>query len=165
MCATLTLTCFSALLLLFQDTLLIVYGHWSWYLQTRAKCTRPCNELVPNVSPALPALHAFSGCDSTSSFLRKRNTVPCKLMRSSQPSSDSILAVGVSNHVTDDILSAVEQFICVTWLDACVMASWTIKLQVKPLLQFTIPYSFSKWLAVFNISVTIESPRSLRNEQ
>ena len=87
------------------------------------------------------------------------------MMCSSQPSSDSILAVGVSNHVTDDILSAVEQFICITWLDACVIASWAIKLQVKPLLQFTTPYSFSKWLAVFNISVTIESPRSQRNEQ
>ena len=36
-------------------------------------------------------------------------------MRSSQPSSDSILAVGVSNHVTDDILSAVEQFICIKY--------------------------------------------------
>ena len=54
-------------------------------------------------------------CDSTSAFLHKRNIVPCKLMRSSQPSSDSLLAVGDNNHVTDDILSAVEQFICIKY--------------------------------------------------
>jgi len=45
-------------------------------------------------------MHAFSGCDSTSSFLRKRNTVPCKLMCSSQPSSDSILAVATTSLMT-----------------------------------------------------------------
>ena len=119
MCATLTLTCFPAL----QDTLLIVYGHWSWYLQTRAKCTRLCNELVPHLSSiAGTACLQWMWQHKLISSQKKHSAMMC----SSQPSSDSILAVGISNHVTDDILSAVEQFICITWLDACVMARWTI---------------------------------------
>ena len=47
--------------------------------------------------------HQWRGC-----WLLLPRMNQCKLMRSGQPSSDSVLEVGVRNHITDDILSAVE---------------------------------------------------------
>ena len=60
-----------------------------------------CRHCMPSVDVTIQA-----------HFSTKGKKVFCKLMRSSQSSTDSFLGVGVSNHVTDDILSAVEQFIC-----------------------------------------------------
>ena len=58
--------------------------------------------------------HCMPSVDVTTQahFSAKGKKVFCKLMRSSQSSTDSFLGVGVSNRVIDDILSAVEQFIC-----------------------------------------------------
>jgi len=57
-------------------------------------------------------LHAFTACDSTSSFVRKAKRALFKLMRTSQPAIDAFLRVGVvSNYITDDTLSALEQFV------------------------------------------------------
>ena len=53
------------------------------------------NELGQYVSEALPALHAFTGCDRTSSFVHKAKRAPFKLMRTSQPAIDAFCRVGV----------------------------------------------------------------------
>jgi len=71
------------------------------------------NKLGPDVCEALPALHAFTGCDSTSSFVRKEKKAPFKLMTKSGPATDAFRRLGlVGNHITDDTLSALEQLVC-----------------------------------------------------
>ena len=68
--------------------------------------------LGPTVCAALPAVHAFSGCDSTSAFVRKGKLMPFRLLKKSPEFQASFALLGTSEKVSDDVYQSVEEFTC-----------------------------------------------------
>jgi len=58
-------------------------------------------ELGPDLCAALPAFHAFTGCDYTSSFVCKGKVRPFKLLEKSQEFQESFAASGLCTPVPD----------------------------------------------------------------
>jgi len=85
--------------LLCQDSQQTVHGQWMRQTHRRVLDIHLCaNKLGRDVCRALPALHAFTECDSTSSFVSHW---------------DAFRRLGlVGNHITDDTVSALQQFVC-----------------------------------------------------
>lgn len=70
------------------------------------------NELGPDFCHALLNLHAFSGCDTTSSFLRHgKKSVLSKLEKNRQ-FFPSFKLLGQSPTVSNELLSSLEEFVC-----------------------------------------------------
>ena len=61
---------------------------------------------------ALLGMHAFTGCDSTSSFLRKGKMRPYKLLKSSSDWWSIFQEIGASLDISSQLLSSLERFVC-----------------------------------------------------
>ena len=60
----------------------------------------------------LPAIHAYSGCDTTSAFVRKGKLVALKLLRQ-QPQYLQVFAqLGISADIPDSLYRGLEHFTC-----------------------------------------------------
>ena len=69
-----------------------------------------------DVAQALPGLHAFTGCDSTSAFVRKGKKQPLKLLKSRPEFIEAFCALGQLADVVDDMLfTKLEHFVCVLY--------------------------------------------------
>ena len=66
--------------------------------------------LGSNVCSALPGLHAFTGCDSVSSFSRRGKKQSYKLIRSGH--WDAMKMLGASLSVSEDLVQLCEVFVC-----------------------------------------------------
>ena len=69
-------------------------------------------KLDPSVVKALPALHAFTGCDYTASFMNKGKVKPLDLMMKSQTHIDAFAQLGENETITHEVESKIESFVC-----------------------------------------------------
>jgi len=70
------------------------------------------NKLGPSMCKALPAFHALTGCDSTSSLAGIGKTKSWKTITKSTTHQDSLGNVGQSPDVDDELTRRVEAFVC-----------------------------------------------------
>ncbi|XP_057305868.1 uncharacterized protein LOC130647831 [Hydractinia symbiolongicarpus] len=69
-------------------------------------------KLGKNICMALPAYHAFTGCDYTASFSRKGKIRPFKLLEKNESVQDVFKQLGTNLDVTDDAFATLEKFVC-----------------------------------------------------
>jgi len=70
-------------------------------------------QLDPDICAALPSFHAFTGCDTTSAFVRKGKKGPFKLLRNSKYAVDAFKTVGTTPSViTETTVAELEKFVC-----------------------------------------------------
>ena len=61
---------------------------------------------------ALPAYHALTGCDYTSSFMKKRKVKPFKLLQKNEAVQDALIALGETNSLEQDNTEVLEKYVC-----------------------------------------------------
>jgi len=62
---------------------------------------------------ALPAFHAFTGCDSTSAFVRKGKRGPFKLLSNTPSATTAFNTIGtVCDHIDETTVKQLESFVC-----------------------------------------------------
>lgn len=65
---------------------------------------------------ALPAIHAFTGCDTSSAFVKRGKTGPLKLLKSQRDDFlDAFLSLGRSPDVSDHLYEKLEHFVCIMY--------------------------------------------------
>lgn len=69
-------------------------------------------KVTPEITDALPALHALSGCDYTASFMRKGKQRPYEVMVKNERFTKAMCALGSSDKVDMDVAAALEEFVC-----------------------------------------------------
>ena len=65
-----------------------------------------------SVCVSLPALHAFTGCDYTSSFSRKGKIKPLKLLEKIPTFQEAFGFLGSQDEVPEDVMKKVNTFVC-----------------------------------------------------
>lgn len=65
-----------------------------------------------DISTALLGLHAFTGCDTTSAFMRKGKVHPLKVMQKNDDYVNAFKKLGELEEVPDDVVDALEKFTC-----------------------------------------------------
>ena len=68
--------------------------------------------LDAEVCQALPGMHAFTGCDSTSAFVGKGKKQAFQLVKSDRDMCNIMKAVGTSFDVSEEQLDGCERFVC-----------------------------------------------------
>ena len=99
--------------------------HFSWDIQAtlffrtgtkNRKRTIHINQIAAKqgraVCQALPALHALTGCDSTSAFKGRGKKVGLALIQHSSSDREAVARLGVSLDLSEDVLSRCEAFVC-----------------------------------------------------
>jgi len=77
------------------------------------KCAK---ELDSDICAALPAFHAFTGCDTTSAFVRKGKKGPLKQLRNNHVAVEAFKTVGTNADViSDTTLQEMERFVCMMY--------------------------------------------------
>ena len=61
---------------------------------------------------ALPAYHAFTGCDYTSSFMKNGKVKPFKLLEKNEVVQDALIALGEINYLEQDNTEVLEKYVC-----------------------------------------------------
>ena len=74
--------------------------------------TTLANNLGKAVCCALPALHAFTGCDYTASFLRKGKLRPFEILQTSTEFQNAFSKLGSNEELAQEILNTLESFVC-----------------------------------------------------
>ena len=67
----------------------------------------------------LPSLHAFSGCDTVSAFVRKGKILPLKLLKGNPEFLHLFEELGSSISVDDNLLTGLEHFTCQMYKKSC----------------------------------------------
>jgi len=74
---------------------------------------RIANALGNEVTSALPALHAFTGCDTVRAFVGKGKVRPLKLMQGSTKNIQTFKQLGVvADTLPSDVMEGLENFVC-----------------------------------------------------
>ena len=68
--------------------------------------------LGKNLCMALPAYHAFTGCDHTASFSRKGKVRPLRLLEKTESAIEAFVALGTNAEITKEIIETIEAFVC-----------------------------------------------------
>lgn len=63
-------------------------------------------------SKALLGFHAFTGCDTTSAFMRKGKVRPFKLLQKRETFIDTFIRLGESDVLSNDVIDSLESFVC-----------------------------------------------------
>ena len=80
---------------------------------SRLLSVRPVAEKCgPAVSSAFLSLHAFTGCDSVSSFKGKGKVKPFRMMQEKPEFMDTFRLLGTSWDLTEDVFVRLERFVC-----------------------------------------------------
>ena len=69
-------------------------------------------KLGDHIVSALPGLHAFAGCDSTSAFSGEGKKSFYKLFTSNDEFCEAMLQLGDSTEVSEDLFAACEAGLC-----------------------------------------------------
>ena len=69
-------------------------------------------QVSPTMAEALPALHAFTGCDYTASFMNKGKLKALDIMVKSNTYSETFAKLGNEAMVPPDVVSVIEAFVC-----------------------------------------------------
>lgn len=76
--------------------------------------TKIANSIGPAMCAALPGLHAFTGCDYTSAFVRKGKNRPYNIVAKSEKFQDAFASL--SHAVpTDEVVKSLHDFVCVLY--------------------------------------------------
>ena len=71
------------------------------------------SNLGHDVASALPAFHAFTGCDTVSAFVSKGKKRPFKLLQNSQQHTETFQLLGQSaDSLPDEVMQGLEDFVC-----------------------------------------------------
>ncbi|XP_072389393.1 uncharacterized protein [Diabrotica undecimpunctata] len=70
------------------------------------------NKLGPKISKALPALHAFTGCDFNPAFYRRGKKKPLQILMSSETFQQAFLDLGSKEYNLQDSLNVIQSFTC-----------------------------------------------------
>lgn len=73
------------------------------------------NEVGMEMCSALPALHAFTGCDSTSAFVRKGKLMPLKTLKDHPEYLGILSTLGQSPEIEDHVFERLEHFTCLLY--------------------------------------------------
>ena len=71
-----------------------------------------CQAVGINDCKALPAIHAFTGCDYTASFSRKGKIRHLKLLEKDEEAQYVFCNVGFREVVSEDTSKGIERFVC-----------------------------------------------------
>lgn len=66
----------------------------------------------PDVCSVLPSIHSFTGCDTTSAFVRRGKLIPLKNIEKNQSFLNVFDKLGKTLDVTEDLLSELEKYVC-----------------------------------------------------
>ena len=67
------------------------------------------------ICSALPALHAFSGADATSAFVRKGKLAPLKILKQNPEYIKTFSQLGVTVNIESSVLRELEEFTCLLY--------------------------------------------------
>ncbi len=90
---------------------------------------------------ALPALHAFIGCDSTSAFVRRGKVTPLKLLQKHPEFTDTFMQLGLSPSVEPQLFEDLEHFVCLMYRSTSTSITDINKLRMELFLQKFSPKS------------------------
>lgn len=79
-------------------------------------------ELGPSWCSALLGLHAYTGCDSTSAFVRKGKLAPLRTLRKYEQFLPTLASLGTNSEVTQDQFHELEAFTCLLYGSKAVLA-------------------------------------------
>lgn len=71
-----------------------------------------CANKGENMSSVLPAVHCFTGCNTTSAFERRRKMSPLKLVEKNPVYMYTFAMLGENHEYSNDMLVSIEQFVC-----------------------------------------------------
>ena len=69
-------------------------------------------KVTQEITDALPALHALSGCDYTASFMRKGKQKPYEVMVKNERFIKAMCTLGNTDKVDLDVAAVLEEFVC-----------------------------------------------------
>ena len=69
-------------------------------------------EVGDDISKALLGLHAFTGCDNTSAFMRKGKVRPFRIMQGNERYINAFKKLGETEDVPGDVCEVLEEFTC-----------------------------------------------------
>ena len=72
-------------------------------------------QLGHDMCKALPALHAFTGCDYTASFMRKGKIRPFDLIEKSKTFTSAFARIGIAQDIPECVLVDIEMFVCMMY--------------------------------------------------
>ena len=91
----------------------IIFDTGSGDRRRRMSMKKVLSAVGNDLAEALPGLHAFTGCDSTSAFVRQGKKLPLKLLKRSPQFVDAFRCLGqVANAIPENIFSQLESFVC-----------------------------------------------------
>ena len=71
-----------------------------------------CEHLGESLSNAIPAIHAFTGCDYLPAFSRKAKTRPLSILEKNKEFQIAFASLGTSETIQEDTVKIIEQFVC-----------------------------------------------------
>ena len=99
------------------DVLVLLISHTQRLVQTLLFDTGVGNKrrLIDIKKIALPALHSFTGCDTTSAFVKKGKIKPLKALQKHTSFIPVFQNLGQSAEVPVDVFSKLEAFTCILY--------------------------------------------------
>jgi len=79
---------------------------------------------------SLPAYHAFTGCDYTSSFNRKGKIRPLKLLQKNHDAQAAFSQLGRETEVSEDTVVNIEKFVCEMYSKKKISSVDEVRLQI-----------------------------------
>lgn len=73
----------------------------------------------PDLSKYIVGLHAMSGCDTTSAFVRKGKVKPLKITKKHKDFVNAFSELGKEENVSEEVLTVLEQFVCCLYGKQC----------------------------------------------
>lgn len=71
-----------------------------------------CKSLGKSLSNAIPAFHAFTGCDYTPAFSRKTKTRPFSILEKNLKFQEAFSSMGQNEIITEDTIKIIEENVC-----------------------------------------------------
>jgi len=86
-----------------------------------------------------PALHSFTGCDTTSTFVRKGKLVPLKTLKRNKDFIDVFLKLGRSPEIEEQTYEKLEHFVCIMYNKRAPTRMRTFRLWYTPFARQVLP--------------------------
>lgn len=101
----------------FRKQQLSLDGSWSWQCMPIKEVTALHKKIVSIISKALPALHAFTGCDFNPALYQRENRKPLKFVMNSEIFQKAFLDLRPKEHNVQDYFNIINSFTC--YLNGC----------------------------------------------
>ncbi|XP_041373542.1 uncharacterized protein LOC121386637 [Gigantopelta aegis] len=88
-------------------------------------------EVEKDLCLALSAVHAFTGCDTTSAFVRKGKVIALNILKQHQDFVEIFQRLGKSVEIDDDVFDKLERFTCLLYGDAGTLTNYDMRIFYK----------------------------------